>query len=75
MGTKNDPGQYDCYKKAEPDEPMFVLLARDPLAPILVETWAGLRWLMNKADGRQVEESTKCAQAMRDWFRRNRKNR
>jgi hypothetical protein len=40
VGTKNDPGKYDCYEKAEPDEPMFVLLARDPLAPQLVRHWA-----------------------------------
>jgi hypothetical protein len=31
MGTKSNPGPFDCYAKAEPDEPMFVLLARDPL--------------------------------------------
>jgi len=40
MGTKNDPGKYDCYAAAEPDEPMFVLLARDETAPLLVERWA-----------------------------------
>jgi len=39
MGTKNNPGNYDCYENAEPDEPMFVLLARDPLAPFLVRLW------------------------------------
>ena len=33
MGTKNNPGQFDCYRNAEPDEPMFVLLARDERAP------------------------------------------
>jgi hypothetical protein len=31
MGTKNNPGSYDGHKAAESDEPMFVLLARDPL--------------------------------------------
>lgn len=70
MGTKNNPGQYDCYEKAEPDEPMFVLLARDPLAPILVELWAQLRWQMKTAEGRQVEEAGECAEAMRDWYRK-----
>lgn len=44
MGTKNNPGQFDCYKAAESDEPMFILLARDPLAPILVDLWASLRY-------------------------------
>ncbi len=43
MGTKNNPGKFDCYHAAEPDEPMFILLARDPLAAKLVELWALLR--------------------------------
>lgn len=42
MGTKTDPGQFDCHSKAEPDEPLFTLLARDPLAPGLVAIWAAL---------------------------------
>jgi hypothetical protein len=33
MGTKRNPGLSDCYAKAEADEPMFVLLARDKHAP------------------------------------------
>jgi hypothetical protein len=43
MGTKNDPGQFDCHAAAEPDEPLFTLLARDPLAPHLVRMWAKAR--------------------------------
>ena len=43
MATKADPGRFDCYAKAEPDEPLFVLLARDPLAPFLVSIWSSLR--------------------------------
>lgn len=40
MGTKNNPGQFDCYAKLEPDEPHFVLRGRDPLAGTLVRAWA-----------------------------------
>lgn len=36
MGTKNNPGTFDCYANAAPDEPMFVLLGRDKHAPLLV---------------------------------------
>lgn len=43
MGTKNEPGEFDCHAKAEPDEPRFTLLARDPLAPHLVRLWAAAR--------------------------------
>ena len=40
MGTKDNPGPNDCYAKAKPDEPMFTLLGRDPLAPDLIDYWA-----------------------------------
>lgn len=43
MGTKNNPGKFDCYENAKPDEPMFVLLARDPIAPFLVSIWSSVR--------------------------------
>jgi hypothetical protein len=43
MGTKNNPGEFDCYANAEPDEPMFVLLARDRTAPQAVEAWVAAR--------------------------------
>lgn len=66
MGTKNNPGEYDCYHNAEPDEPMFVLLARDPLAPILVELWASLR-AHAAGNPSKVEEARQCAQDMRNW--------
>jgi hypothetical protein len=44
MGTKNKPGQFDCYDAAADDEPMFVLLARDADAADTVETWARRRF-------------------------------
>lgn len=43
MATKNNPGRYDCYANADPDEPLFVLLARDPSAEFFVAAWAALR--------------------------------
>ena len=43
MGTKLEPGKFDCYANALPDEPMFVLLGRDALAPSLVNIWAMIR--------------------------------
>lgn len=66
MGTKNNPGKYDCYTKADPDEPMFVLLARDPLAPMLVRLWADLRSYL--ADNpSKVFEAHECAASMDSW--------
>lgn len=43
MGTKATPGRFDCHEAAEPDEPLFTLLARDPLAPFLVSIWSSVR--------------------------------
>lgn len=43
MGTKNQPGAFDCYEHALPDEPIFVLLARDRCAPEIVRVWATMR--------------------------------
>ena len=67
MGTKNQPGVYDCYSKAEPDEPMFVLLGRDPVASILVEEWARLRGRLGKTEFDALSEARQCAQAMREY--------
>lgn len=71
MGTKNNPGQFDCYENAEPDEPMFVLLARDKHAPLLVRVWAELRELDGE-DAAKINEAHMCAGNMEQWRRDNR---
>lgn len=53
MGTKNNPGNFDCYANALPDEPMFVLLGRDPLAPGLTQIWAMIR-AGNRAEAKRA---------------------
>lgn len=72
MGTKNNPGQFDCYENADPDEPMFVLLARDPIAPMLVDAWAAQRFgSIDPSDQdqlRKVQEARECAASMREWL-------
>jgi len=66
MGTKNNPGNFDCYENADPDEPMFVLLARDKHAPTLVWLWAALREL-DQEDETKVAEARKCCEDMLAW--------
>jgi hypothetical protein len=66
MGTKNNPGNFDCYANAEPDEPMFVLLGRDEHAPALVRAWASMRKGMNEAPAK-VQEALNCAKAMEEY--------
>jgi hypothetical protein len=78
VGTKNAPGAFDCYAKAESDEPMFVLLGRDARAPYLVEEWARGRLRAIKegekpeSDMAMVEEAFQCAKQMRHWRKENR---
>lgn len=70
MGTKLNPGRFDCYANALPDEPMFVLLARDPLAPQVVDAWASAaRFTGVSAEKRR--EAIKCADDMWAWLRAN----
>lgn len=77
MGTKQRPGAFDCHAKALPDEPMFVLLARDPWAPYLVDVWAGRRMqdieggVRPRTDEGMVVEALACADAMRAWREAN----
>lgn len=77
MGTKNNPGKFDCYNNALPDEPMFILLARDPSAPSLIEWWADNRLsaieqkLRPESDLSLVAEARECARNMRKWRKDN----
>jgi len=79
MGTKANPGDYDGYAKAERDEPIFVLLARDASAPELVREWAsqrrrrGVERAFNSdtegavADIHQAADAEECALRMESW--------
>lgn len=66
MGTKSNPGSFDCYANAEPDEPMFVLLGRDKHAPTLVWLWSVLRELDGE-EADKVHEARNCAAQMLQW--------
>jgi hypothetical protein len=73
MGTKLNPGPYDCYSRALPDEPLFTLLARDPMAPDLVRRWAEDRMArinagqLAFADTAGVAEAAVLAHSMEVW--------
>lgn len=66
MGTKNNPGDFDCYANADPDEPMFILLGRDKHAPTLVWLWAMLREI-EQEDPEKVAEARDCVEDMMQW--------
>ena len=77
MGTKANPGQFDCYAAAADDEPLFVLRANDPLAPSLLRIWVELRdmnfpWTTvlpraRKHEADKLREALQCADAMAAW--------
>lgn len=67
MASKNSPGRFDCYLHADPDEPVFVLLGRDPDAPALVDAWADVRERAGE-DAAKVAEARTCAASMRAWL-------
>lgn len=64
MGTKNNPGKFDCYENAMPDEPMFVILGRDKIGGSIVRMWAKNRL---DDDPHKIQESLDCADAMDAW--------
>jgi hypothetical protein len=68
VATKNNPGKYDCYANADPDEPLFVLLARDRHAPALVWLWTVLREL-DREEPEKLKEAQECCLAMMQWAR------
>jgi hypothetical protein len=77
MGTKRNPGKFDCHSNAMPDEPLFTLLARDPDFYRLVRKWAKRRardvecGLRPVGDLQMVEEARRIASAGQRWRRVN----
>ena len=72
MGTKNNPGGYDCYAKLADDEPSFLLRANDPLSPTLVRLWAFMYRLrkgvaITLEQRRKADEAENVAADMELW--------
>ena len=72
MGTKSEPGRYDCYAMAEPDEPMFILLGRDVAAPAIIREWVARRIKAGNLSTLQGNEAIATAKAMEEWRARRR---
>jgi len=77
MSTKNNPGEFDCYANALPDEPMFILLGRDPDFSALVQAWAlrrkeRIHWgECPESDHKMVMEALDLASYGAQWRRDN----
>lgn len=55
-----------CFSKARDDERLFVLLARDPAAPVVIRVWVAerLRLGKNRPEDDQIREALECASLM-----------
>lgn len=68
MSTKeqnmNDPNS--CWNKAAPDEKMFILLGRDPIAPITILNWCNERVKagLNKPEDEKIKNAMAIASKM-----------
>ena len=77
METKNNPGERSCYVNALPDEPMFVLLARDPDFSRLIMEWSSRRIRdvvcgdRPESDMELVNDAYNTAAAGAKWRRNN----
>jgi len=67
MGSKINPGAFDCYANALPDEPMFVLLARDVTAPHVIKKWIELRKALGLDTPEKHADALMVAEDMRQW--------
>lgn len=54
-----------CLNKAAPDEPVFVLRAKDPFAAQAVRLWAAMAEGTHEPD--KVHEALKLAETMEEW--------
>lgn len=73
--AKRRPRQSAYLAKAEPDEPVFVLLGRDRASAVSIKLWSHL-WLAEigmglrpESDRAQVSEALKLATEMEIWNR------
>lgn len=76
METKANPNPNGCLAKALPDEPFFVLLARDETGPDVIRFWADRRAQIGiegdrRQDAEQLTEALETADAMEAWRAEN----
>lgn len=55
-----------CLNKAAPDEPVFVLRAKDPFAAQTVRLWAAMS--EGHHEGDKIHEALKLASEMEEWL-------
>lgn len=56
-----------CLNKARPEEPLFVLRAKDPLAANIVRAWAATAESSGTHEAEKIAEARKLADTMDDY--------
>lgn len=56
-----------CLNKADDDEPIFVLRAKDPIASLVVRIWASLSDSLNAHEADKIRTARAEAQDMEIW--------
>ena len=71
MSSKQNPSVYNGYKAALPDEPIFVILGRDPAGPATLDFWASQRIKLGKTVGEDDKDRIRAAideaKEMQEW--------
>lgn len=67
VASKADPSPFEAFAKAEPDEPYFTLLGRDPLSTSTIAWWVTMARTMELHPSEQVDEAERIAAAMDRW--------
>lgn len=64
--------QHSCFNKAAEDEPIFVLRAKDKLAPMIVRHWAELALVLSpNLDEEKYSEALELADRMENYANAN----
>lgn len=83
MGTKNNPGEHDCYVTLDPDEPYLLIKARDPAFYGAIDAWVNHRRRSidlsiipdNDDERAKIAEAVNLRRQAADWLRANKPER
>lgn len=69
MTIKRIEREKGCFAKAFEDEELFVLRAKDPIAPRAVRAWADYAELSEAHEPEKIQGARECADRMEEWRR------
>lgn len=58
-----------CLNKADSEEPLFVLRAKDPMAPMAIRHWVTMS--LTNHSNEKIVEAIDLAEQMEKWYQQN----